>query len=1152
MASPEAKKTRRFSNPISPGGAFDWTACVICQEKTISKSTGPLLCPGLNFNPSAHLAGYKTLEENLLSFKRIQALPTSVKLQHLDDGAGIANTLAKQNAKYHRACYLKFNGTQLKRAEKRARTGEAKSSENSPSPSPLRLAQARASSCPSPLSSKSKVEAKCIICGGPATRREVLRRIQSEERSRELTLLVQASTDENLRDILKAQNLAGVDFQAQGTAYHNTCWIALRNSGRKRADQQSAEAVQLCESLAFADLHTHIQDNLDSTESRCHKFKMSELTQIYARRLAELDGSDLSEMTPVHSTRLRERIMAKFPELIEEKIGREYQLISEKALKNLVKNVDKDEDAIALRRTVLLLQDEMNKIGFQFDGEFPPNCQENSIPSSLLAVISSIMYGPSAVNVGRATQPVLAVCQTLMYNYRLVSHSHRGPAKKHSKGTLRLLGDVLEGSGWVRVLAASGVMSETAANAALQVQHLKRARRAHEMTIAVLYILLHQAYEENNEGESLDVWVQKRADASPTFFYWLLVLNLETLYFLSLKSVRGQDYELYKECLTRILPWFFVVNRLNYAKALSIHLTDLTYLSQVAPTVQEIFSNGFFALNKTSAPHSAIAADQFHEQNNAILKAELGASGRIHSDSKMRGKVLVAPEIARLRHEFSLRATKQKADSSLHHEQTAAHQQRFQTNIWKLKEAFESIGNPFHETTPNLVAIDSGVVMSSEPRTSKTYAEYWAKELLPHILRDIQKFAARRIDLVFDTYNALSIKEGTRAGRGTGVRRRVQGTTALPRNWQDFLRNPENKTELFRFLAWSALAEKNLNCAVNMGDTMLVSADVPSHLGGVSCAHQDEADGRLILHVADMVTHGARKVKIRTVDSDVLVLAVSFYGQLQQAGLSELWVEIGTGPRHRYIAAHAIAVHLGDQQATALRGFHAFSGCDTVSAFVGKGKKSCWKTWNSNLQTTPAFFELSQPVATLSQTSIDLLVLFCIHLYNGKDTLSLEENRRIFFPKRKANVTMIPPTTDALMLHISRAVFQAGQIWGQAHLTNPTMPSPSQWGWRLEDKTWVPKWTTLPPIWEACREMRGCGCKGDCSTNQCSCHRDNLPCFPLCANCTGVTCANTISSRSPAENAPPPERDSESGEEDVDDPDDLTSSDTDEYDALYI
>ena len=38
--------------------------------------------------------------------------------------------------------------------------------------------------------------------------------------------------------------------------------------------------------------------------------------------------------------------------------------------------------------------------------------------------------------------------------------------------------------------------------------------------------------------------------------------------------------------------------------------------------------------------------------------------------------------------------------------------------------------------------------------------------------------------------------------------------------------------------------------------------------------------------------------------------------------------------------------------------FHAFTGCDTTSAFLGKGKKSAWEAWKVYPEATEAFLSV--------------------------------------------------------------------------------------------------------------------------------------------------------------------------------------------------
>ena len=60
----------------------------------------------------------------------------------------------------------------------------------------------------------------------------------------------------------------------------------------------------------------------------------------------------------------------------------------------------------------------------------------------------------------------------------------------------------------------------------------------------------------------------------------------------------------------------------------------------------------------------------------------------------------------------------------------------------------------------------------------------------------------------------------------------------------------------------------------------------------------EEADTCLLLHMADAVQKGFRKVCVLTVDTDVVVLAIAMFDQISP---EELWIAFGTGSNFHYI-----------------------------------------------------------------------------------------------------------------------------------------------------------------------------------------------------------------------------------------------------------
>ena len=96
------------------------------------------------------------------------------------------------------------------------------------------------------------------------------------------------------------------------------------------------------------------------------------------------------------------------------------------------------------------------------------------------------------------------------------------------------------------------------------------------------------------------------------------------------------------------------------------------------------------------------------------------------------------------------------------------------------------------------------------------------------------------------------------------------------------------------------------------------------------CSHK-EADTRVFLHVQDAASEGFGKMKLRTVDTDAVVIGCALYVEIE--GLQELWMDFGVEKGRRYYLIHKFGIDLGGR-CKALIFFHAFTGCDQVSYLV--------------------------------------------------------------------------------------------------------------------------------------------------------------------------------------------------------------------------
>ena len=406
----------------------------------------------------------------------------------------------------------------------------------------------------------------------------------------------------------------------------------------------------------------------------------------------------------------------------------------------------------------------------------------------------------------------------------------------------------------------------------------------------------------------------------------------------------------------------------------------------------------------------------------------------------------------------------------------------------------------------------AAVVHMVQPTKAKTFDDYVTRHFIPYLSSSAQG-NVRRLDLVWDTYPEDSLKLQTQEKRGSGskvARTVVKGTTPVPSSWKHFLQNSENKVGLFQYLSdevtHASSTIPGIHLYATKDDRVLVSgtADrLQSDLQNISPCNHHDADGRMFLHVSDASREGHSKVMVRTVDSDVVVIAISIFERL---GLQELWIDFGTGKNRQFIPVHTVAQNLGPQKCHTLPLFHAYTGCVTTSPFFGIGKRTAWATWEAFPQITHTLTVLMAHPEDLSIDCIhmELLERFTILMYAKTSNAShVNVARWELFSQGTQTLDTIPPTQQALLQHAFRALYQVSHIWNQCLEPQQDLPDASDWGWVKDEKSnvYAPLWTVLPDASKACALLFHCGCTKVCRGN-CKCSRASLRCTLLC-RCQG-------------------------------------------------
>ena len=182
------------------------------------------------------------------------------------------------------------------------------------------------------------------------------------------------------------------------------------------------------------------------------------------------------------------------------------------------------------------------------------------------------------------------------------------------------------------------------------------------------------------------------------------------------------------------------------------------------------------------------------------------------------------------------------------------------------------------DTVPSadvVVIVGSLMIRLLKPETSVTFKDYAEDIVLPYLQSWLQNVS--RIDIVWDEYFEDSLKTACREARGKGLRRHVTLATKIPKNFPAFLRDEENKKELFALLASyieSMMPSQGKEIYTTHGPLVLTSHTC-RNLTPLTPYNHEEVDTRALLHVADATHHNFRKIMIHANDIDSVVIAIS-------------------------------------------------------------------------------------------------------------------------------------------------------------------------------------------------------------------------------------------------------------------------------------
>lgn len=406
----------------------------------------------------------------------------------------------------------------------------------------------------------------------------------------------------------------------------------------------------------------------------------------------------------------------------------------------------------------------------------------------------------------------------------------------------------------------------------------------------------------------------------------------------------------------------------------------------------------------------------------------------------------------------------------------------------QLYDEFTSTNAPTHSN--NVVhVVDGGFLLHKVIWQKNNTVE----EIINKYLYYVQKNYAANSFIVFDGYPDIentvtataattsnSTKKAERNRRKTSEiipEFNYQNHTKIPFSQEKFLSNEKNKDKIIKTLSEKLQSQ------------------------GFFCKQAEEdADAEIINTSIEIAKDSNKTVIVVGQDIDLLVLL----NQLNSNNYDIYFHKPGSGNIKDLFYTSNSFKHESFKNIVAF--LHCFSGCDTVSAFAGKGKKTTVKSLlaDKNLSSLAnIFYKKNANKKDIAENGLQLIktIYKC-----KKENVTLNKlrfyNYQAATVKSSFKLEKLPPTEDAAKQHCYRTYYQL-QIWLGNKLTA------MDWGWKQQQHGIMPKFTDNELIPEILLKTICCSCETGCSSKKCSCRKHGLKCTNLCSNCHGSEkCSN--------------------------------------------
>ena len=105
--------------------------------------------------------------------------------------------------------------------------------------------------------------------------------------------------------------------------------------------------------------------------------------------------------------------------------------------------------------------------------------------------------------------------------------------------------------------------------------------------------------------------------------------------------------------------------------------------------------------------------------------------------------------------------------------------------------------------------------------------------------------------------------------------------------------------------------------------------------GDLNCI-EEEADCRIVLHIACAAKKDFRQFLVLSNDTDVVICNLAYFHVYKTMSVNKIWAKFGILGRQRHVPVHQLAEILGTEKSRALLKAHILTGCDVTSKIGSK------------------------------------------------------------------------------------------------------------------------------------------------------------------------------------------------------------------------